>query len=397
MVQRSGLTILGATGSIGASTLDVVARNREHFELIALTAHSDHEALHRQCREHHPRYAVLVEEGAAKKLAAAIRADGLETEVLSGVSALEDMAAHPDADAVMAAIVGAAGLKPTLAAAHAGKRILLANKEALVMSGVFFMRAIEESGGEIVPIDSEHNAIFQCLGGRRDAGGRGVRRIILTASGGPFRTLPARDFAAVTPGEACNHPNWDMGAKISVDSATLMNKGLEVIEACWLFGVGPEMIEVVVHPQSVVHSMVEYDDGTVMAELGHPDMRTPIAYGLGFPERIDSGLPPMDFSRAPNLTFEPADLEKFPCLGLGFRAAQAGGRLPTVLNAANEVAVAHFLAGELSFAHIPQVIAATLDSFEEGADADIEAVIATDLHAREIAAKFAQRTEARHA
>lgn len=392
MVQLAGLTILGATGSIGVSTLDVVARNPGRYDIVALTAYSDHEGLLAQCREHRPRYAVLVKDDAAARLSTALREEGLDTEVLTGARALADVAAHVDTDVVMAAIVGAAGLLPTLAAAHAGKRILLANKEALVMSGAFFMRAIEESGGEIVPIDSEHNAIFQCLGGQRTAGG--IRRIILTASGGPFRTLPASEFAAVTPAQACNHPNWDMGAKISVDSATLMNKGLEIIEACWLFGVSPDIIDVVVHPQSVVHSMVEYDDGAVLAELGHPDMRTPIAYGLGFPERIDSGLPALDFCAIADLTFEAADTDRFPCLELAFAAARSGGRLPTVLNAANEVAVALFLAGDLAFDEIPRVIAATMARFEAGADADIDAVLATDRRAREIAQSCAAAGEA---
>lgn len=394
MVQPAGLTILGATGSVGVSTLEVVARNRGRFRVFALTAFSNYAELLKQCREHQPRFAVLVEEDAAEKLASAIREEGLKTEVLAGEEALAKVAAHSETTVVMAAIVGAAGLQPTLAAARAGKRILLANKEALVMSGTFFMQAIEESGGEIVPIDSEHNAIFQCLGGQRSARDRGVRRIILTASGGPFLDVPASEFAAVTPEQACNHPNWDMGAKISVDSATLMNKGLEVIEACWLFDIVPEMIEVVVHPQSVVHSMVEYDDGTVMAELGHPDMRTPIAYGLGFPERIESGLPALDFCKAPQLTFKPVDMEKFPCLGLAVSAARAGGRMPTVLNAANEVAVAQFLAGQLPFDEIPRVIAQTLSQFESGVDADLEAVLATDREARALATDSIRQREA---
>lgn len=382
MVQPIGLTVLGSTGSVGMNTLDVVSRNPGRFRIEALTAGANHAALLAQCREHRPRYAVLVKDSAADELKDAIRREGLPTEVLVGEQALVDVAAMPEARMVMAAIVGAAGLMPTLSAARAGKRILLANKEALVMSGAFFMQAIEESGGEIVPIDSEHNAIFQCLGGRRRPHGRGVRRIILTASGGPFRTTPAGEFAQVTPEQACNHPNWDMGAKISVDSATLMNKGLEVIEACWLFDVEPDLIEVVVHPQSVVHSMVEYDDGSVLAELGHPDMRTPIAYGLGFPERIASGLPRMDFLTAGPLSFEQVDADKFPCLGLGVRAAREGGRMATVLNAANEVAVARFLAGELAFDQIPGVIAAVMDSFAPGTDADIEAVLMTDQQAR---------------
>ncbi len=385
MVQAAGLTVLGATGSVGVNTLDVVASNPGRFRLIALTAHSDHETLFRQCREHRPDYAVLVESAAARELASAVRQAGLPTQVLEGTRALEEVAALPETEVVMAAIVGAAGLPPSLAAARAGKKILLANKEALVMSGTFFMQAIEASGGQIVPIDSEHNAIFQCLGNSRRCKDRGIRRIILTASGGPLRELPAEEFSRVTPEQACRHPNWDMGAKISVDSATLMNKGLEVIEACWLFDVSPDQIEVVVHPQSLVHSMVEYDDGSVLAELGHPDMRTPIAHGLGFPERIESGLSPLDLCEAGALTFEPADTARFPCLGLGIEAARQRGRMPTVLNAANEVAVAAFLANELSFTGIADVIRATLAASPKGEDADIQAVLATDAAARAVA------------
>ncbi len=397
MVQATGLTVLGATGSVGVSTLDVVARNPGRFEIVALTAHSDHEGLLAQCREHRPRYAVLVKDAAADQLEAALRREGLDTSVLRGEQALADVAAMPETDVIMAAIVGAAGLLPSLAAARAGKRILLANKEALVMSGAFFMQAVADSGGEIVPIDSEHNAIFQSLGGQRACRDRGVRRIILTASGGPLRERPAREFARVTPAEACNHPNWDMGAKISVDSATLMNKGLEVIEACWLFDVSPDQVEVVVHPQSLVHSMVEFEDGSVMAELGHADMRTPIAYGLGFPQRIESGLPPLDFCGLPPLTFEPVDTDKFPCLALGIRAARDGGRMPAVLNAANEVAVALFLDGAIGFDEIPGLIEATLANFEPGSDADIEAVLATDRRARELAKSAAQARKRRPA
>ncbi len=386
-VQRLGLTVLGSTGSVGANTLAVAARHPERFELIALTACSDHLALLDQVREHRPRYAVMVKDAAAAALDAAVWRAGLPTEVLAGTDALAQVAALPATDVVMAAIVGAAGLLPTLAAARAGKRILLANKEALVMSGALFMQAATDSGAEIVPIDSEHNAIFQCLGGagHRNLRALGVQKIILTASGGPFRTLPAEKFASVTPQQACEHPNWDMGAKISVDSATLMNKGLEVIEACWLFATTPDKVEVVVHPQSVVHSMVEYADGSVMAQLGHPDMRTPIAYGLGFPQRIDSGLPALDLIKAGPLTFEAADTERFPCLGLGYAAAQQGGRAPTALNAANEVAVAEFLAGRLRFDGIPRVIEDVLSQTEPGQDADIESVLDSDRRARALA------------
>lgn len=398
-VQRRGLTVLGSTGSVGANTLAVAARHPERFELIALTACSDHVQLLAQCREHRPRYAVMVKDAAAEALRAAVKSEGLPTEVLVGAEALARVAALPETDVVMAAIVGAAGLLPTLAAARAGKRILLANKEALVMSGALFMQAAAESGAEIVPIDSEHNAIFQCLGGmgRRDLRALGVRRIILTASGGPFRTLAAEEFAGITPEQACDHPNWDMGAKISVDSATLMNKGLEVIEACWLFDTTPDKVEVVVHPQSVIHSMVEYADGSVMAQLGHPDMRTPIAYGLGYPQRIDSGLPALDMQRAGPLSFEAADVGRFPCLALGYAAAKRGGRAPTALNAANEVAVAGFLAGRLGFDEIPRVIEAVLSQTEPGQDRDIDSVLKSDRTARALATKLMRETLGRPA
>ena len=334
------LTVCGSTGSIGVSTLDVVWRNRARYEIFALTAHSNVDLLAAQCRRWRPRFAVMSDESAAMRLGAVLSVEVPETEVLAGVSGLEQVAAHPDVDCVMAAIVGGAGLMPSLSAARSGKRILLANKEALVMSGRLFMDAVREGGAELLPIDSEHNAIFQCMPAVNARGGkRGVRRILLTGSGGPFRARDPESLRDVTPDDACAHPTWSMGRKISVDSATMMNKGLEVIEACWLFGVRPGSVEVVIHPQSVIHSMVEYEDGSVLAQLGNPDMRTPIAHALAWPDRIASGVAPLDLAGTARLDFEAPDFDRFPCLRLGFEAAEAGGAAPAVLNAANEVAV----------------------------------------------------------
>ena len=385
------LAVCGSTGSIGVSTLDVVSRNRSGFEVVALTAHTNADAMAAQCRVWRPRFAVMADESAASRLGVMLAADVPETSVLSGTSGLVHVAMHPDVDYVMAAIVGGAGLMPTLAAARSGKRILLANKEALVMSGRLFMDAVREGGAELLPIDSEHNAIFQCMsagqprsGGR--PGGRGVRRIVLTGSGGPFRARTFESLHDVTPDEACAHPNWSMGRKISVDSATMMNKALEVIEACWLFETGPETVEVVVHPQSVIHSMVEFDDGSVLAQLGNPDMRTPIAHALAWPERIASGVAPLDFAGTPRLDFEAPDFERFPCLRLGFEAARAGGTAPAALNAANEVAVEAFLNGRLRFTAIAPVAEATVEACAGEEPDTLDTVLDIDARARSWAA-----------
>lgn len=385
-----GVSVLGSTGSVGMNTLDVIARHRGRFRMVALTAHRDVDGLFRQCLEHQPRLAVMVEEAAAKRLATLVRESGLKTEVRSGTAALLEAAAAEDGRYVMAAIVGAAGLEATLAAVHAGKRVLLANKEALVMTGRIFMDAVRKSGAELVPIDSEHNAVFQCMPGGYRPGSwpRGVRRVVLTASGGPFRGWPRERLTEVTPAEACAHPNWSMGRKISVDSATMMNKGLEVIEACWLFDTGPERVEVVVHPQSVIHSMVEYEDGSVLAQLSNPDMRTPIAHGLGWPERLDAGVEPLDVLARGSLDFEPPDLEAFPCLGLAMQAARSGGGAPVVLNAANEVAVTAFLAGRLPFTGIAELVEAMLERVEAGRADTLEAVLALDKHTRDNAGNY---------
>ncbi len=379
-MKRQRLTILGATGSIGASTLDVVARHPERYEVFALTGHSRVDALADQCIRHRPRYAVVPAADEAQKLQSRLRAADLPTEVLAGEAALEQVAAAAETDAVMAAIVGAAGLRPTLAAVRAGKRVLLANKEALVMAGAVFMAEVRKSGAVVLPIDSEHNAVFQSLpadfGG--DLDGRGVRRLLLTASGGPFRAVPIERLAGVTPAQACAHPNWSMGRKISVDSATMMNKGLEVIEAHWLFGAAPDRIDVVIHPQSVIHSLVEYVDGSVLAQLGNPDMRTPIAHALAYPERIEAGVAPLDLFQVAQLTFERPDLDRFPCLKLAHRALAAGNNAPAVLNAANEVAVAAFLDGRLPFLRIAEVIGAALDAVPVAPVSDLPAVLAAD-------------------
>ena len=382
-----GVAVLGSTGSVGVNTLDVVARHRDRFKVIALTANRDVDGLLKQCLEHQPALAVMVDEKAAARLKSKLQESGLKTEVRSGSKALNEAAAMPEARYVMAAIVGAAGLEATLAAVDAGKRVLLANKEALVMAGHLFMDAVHKHGAELMPIDSEHNAVFQCMPGGYRAGAwpRSVRRIVLTASGGPFRGWPVERLEQVTPAEACAHPTWSMGRKISVDSATLMNKGLEVIEACWLFGASPERVEVVVHPQSVIHSMVEYEDGSVLAQLSNPDMRTPIAHGLAWPERIAAGVAPLDILARESLDFEPPDLEAFPCLKLAVRAAEAGEGAAVVLNAANEVAVAAFLAGRLSFTGIADLVAAALDDVPRSRCAALDEVLALDRRAREAA------------
>jgi 1-deoxy-D-xylulose-5-phosphate reductoisomerase len=384
-VSRQRLTILGATGSIGVSTLDVVARHPDRFEVVALTGHRRLDVLEAQCRQHRPKFAVVGEPAAARALAAALADVG--TEVLAGPAALEQVAALAEVDTVMAAIVGAAGLAPTLAAVRGGKKILLANKEALVMAGGLFMAEVARCRATLLPIDSEHNAVFQSLPHHFD--GRlsrsGVRKILLTASGGPFRATPVEQLANVTPDQACAHPNWAMGRKISVDSATMMNKGLEVIEAHWLFNAAPEQIEVVIHPQSIIHSLVQYVDGSVIAELGNPDMRTPIAHALAFPERIESGVDSLDLFKVAHLDFEKPDLRRFPCLELAYRALAAGGNAPALLNAANEVAVAAFLERGLPFLKIADVIAAVLDQVPCRSLADLDDVMHTDRLAREAA------------
>jgi 1-deoxy-D-xylulose-5-phosphate reductoisomerase len=381
-VQR--LAILGATGSIGVSTLDVAARHPERFEILALTGHRRLDVLAEQCRRFKPRFAVVGAAEDAGKLAAALEGT---TEVLSGSAALCRVAALPEVDTVMAAIVGAAGLPPAMAAVSAGKRVLLANKEALVMAGAVFMNEVKRAGAVLLPIDSEHNAVFQSLPPRFDGdfARHGVRRILLTASGGPFRRTPVAELADVTPDQACAHPNWSMGRKISVDSATMMNKGLEVIEAHWLFNARPDQIDVVIHPQSVIHSLVEYADGSMLAQLGNPDMRTPIAHALAWPERIDSGVPSLNLLDIAQLTFERPDLERFPCLALAYRALRAGGTAPAVLNAANEIAVEAFLDGRLSYGRIAAVIAATLDAVEPGPADDLAVVLAADAAGRDAA------------
>ena len=358
MSNVQNITVLGATGSIGLSTLDVIARHPERYKVFALSGFSRLAELLQLCVVHRPAFAVVPAEPQAAALREQLKAAGLATEVLTGEEGLCQVAAAAEVDAVMAAIVGAAGLRPTLAAVKAGKKVLLANKEALVMSGALFMQAVRDSGALLLPIDSEHNAIFQCLPTdfARGLGNVGVRRILLTASGGPFRETPLAALADVTPEQACAHPNWSMGRKISVDSASMMNKGLELIEACWLFDARPAQIEVVVHPQSVIHSMVDYVDGSVLAQLGNPDMRTPIAHALAWPQRIDSGVAPLDLFSIARLDFQQPDEQRFPCLRLARQAAQAGNSAPATLNAANEVAVAAFLGGRIRYPDIARMI-----------------------------------------
>ncbi len=376
---RRTLTVLGATGSIGLSTLDVVRRHPDRFGVYALTAATSVDEMARLCREFRPAVAVMADPAAAERLETAL-ADLAGTRVLAGEEALAEVASAGEADTVMAAIVGAAGLAPTLAAVKAAKRVLLANKEALVMSGRLFMDAVACSGALLLPIDSEHNAIFQCLPAERvrDLPGAGVRRILLTASGGPFRNHTADMLRQVTPAQACKHPNWSMGRKISVDSATLMNKGLELIEACWLFNTRPEQIEVHVHPESIIHSMVEYVDGSVLAQLGSPDMRTPIANGLAWPERVDAGVQPLDLFALGRFHFERPDAGRFPCLRLAAEAFEKGGTAPAILNAANEQAVAAFLAGELCFADIPVIIEHALGALSVQPADSLESIMAAD-------------------
>ncbi len=391
------LTILGSTGSIGTSTLDVVARHPDRYQVQALTAQCRDDVLFEQCARFQPRYAVLLDEAAAVRLTQKIAVAGLGVQVLCGVEALELVSSLPEVDAVMAAIVGAAGLRPTLAAARAGKKILLANKETLVMAGRLFMEMVRQHNATLLPIDSEHNAIFQALPhdycSANDAGGlaaRGVRRILLTASGGSFRDTPLSGLREVTPEQACAHPNWVMGRKISVDSSTMMNKGLEVIEAHWLFNAPADAIQVVVHPQSVVHSLVQYVDGSVLAQLGNPDMRTPIAHALAYPERIEAGVEPLDLIKVATLNFMAPDLVRFPCLALAYQALRAGGTAPAVLNAANEVAVAAFLDRQIPFLAIPRLIEEVLAALPVSAVNTLDDVLDADAAARATAQELVQ-------
>jgi 1-deoxy-D-xylulose-5-phosphate reductoisomerase len=385
------IAVLGATGSIGASALDVIARHPHRFAVAALSAHRNVDALVALCVRHRPDLAVIADPTLEPELRTKLAAAKLPARTMSGETGLREAAAG-EADIVIAAIVGAAGLDSTLAAARAGKRLLLANKEAVVMAGPLLLRALREGGGDLVPIDSEHNAIFQCLpGGRTDLEKAGVRRIVLTASGGPFRGRTRAQLAGVTPDQACAHPNWVMGRKISVDSATLMNKGLEVIEAHWLFGARADRIEVVVHPQSIVHSLVEYADGSTLAQLGNPDMRTALAHALAYPERIVSGVAGLDLARLGSLQFEAPDRTTFACLDLAWRALAAGGTAPAILNAANEIAVAAFLAGTLPFLAIAEVIAATLDAMPAEPVETLERLIYADLTARQHAQRIMRR------
>lgn len=387
------ITLLGATGSIGQSTLDVVARHPDRYQIYALTAHARVDELAAQCAMFRPQVAVVGTPEAASRLAGLLESLGVSTEVAHGEQALCDVASASECDTVMAAIVGAAGLKPSLAAAHAGKKVLLANKEALVISGALFMNAVADSGATLLPIDSEHNAIFQCLplGYRRRPDDHGIRKILLTASGGPFLDRDITTLDDVTPEQAVAHPNWSMGRKISVDSATMMNKGLEVIEAHWLFGAAPDQIEVLIHPQSVIHSMVSYADGSVLAQLGNPDMRTPIAHALAYPDRIDSGVDTVDLARIAGLNFRHPDYERFPCLRLAFDALRAGGSAAAVMNAANEIAVEAFLDRKIGFRRIPELIATVLDRVPRTALDGIDSLLAQDHAARECALGLVRR------
>ncbi|MBC3860916.1 1-deoxy-D-xylulose-5-phosphate reductoisomerase [Undibacterium jejuense] len=389
--NKQQVCILGATGSIGVSTLDVIARHSDKYDVYALTAHTQVEKLAAQCAQFHPKVVVVGSATAADGLRQLLVASGqANIQIEFGAAALCAVASAPECDIVMAAIVGAAGLPASLAAAEAGKKVLLANKEALVMSGNLFMNAIKAHGASLLPIDSEHNAIFQCLprsfDGQPDQ--HGVRKILLTASGGPFLYRDIQTLSSVTPEQAVAHPNWVMGRKISIDSATMMNKGLEVIEAHWLFNVPADRIDVVIHPQSVIHSMVSYNDGSVLAQLGNPDMRTPIAYGLAYPERIDSGVDALDLIKVGKLNFEAPDFNRFPCLALAYQALQTGGSAPTILNASNEIAVQAFLDGKIGFTMIPQVIEQSLQKIVVTEMTDLESILAADAEARSVATKL---------
>jgi len=384
MGKLQQVTILGATGTIGINTLNVISVHSKRFTVFALTANNNVEGLFNQCLKFKPSYAVMLEENAAEQLFQKLQQAGSSTKVLSGMASLEFVSSHENTDIVMAAIVGAAGLKPAIAAAKAGKRILLANKETLVMAGSIFMEAVEEGGATLLPIDSEHNAIFQVMPNikGKSLANRGVKKILLTASGGPFRTASLEELKRVTVKQALHHPNWVMGPKITIDSATMMNKGLEVIEAHWLFNASPDQIEVVVHPQSVIHSMVEYVDGSVLAQLGNPDMRTPIAYALGYPDRLESGVSSLDLFKIARLDFEVPDTQKFPSLRLAFDALKAGGNAAAIMNAANEVAVDAFINEKISFTDIPVLIEYVLEKSQIKQVTDIEMLISSDIEAR---------------
>lgn len=383
-----GICVLGATGSIGVSTLDVVARHSHLYKAVALTANHNIDLLFEQCMSHHPEYVVVVDENKAKSFEQKIQNTPIsDIKVLTGSESLEYVSTLDSVDSVMAAIVGAAGLLPSLAAAKAGKTILLANKEALVMSGDIFMDAVAKSGAQLLPIDSEHNAIFQCMPAGYKSGmqAKEARRILLTASGGPFRQMPVDQLVNVTPAQAVAHPNWDMGKKISVDSATMMNKGLEMIEACILFAMKPDQIQVVIHPQSIIHSMVDYVDGTVLAQMGNPDMRVPIAYSMAWPERFESGVAPLNIFDVRQMDFEEPNLERFPCLRLAYKAINLGGIIPTVLNAANEIAVDAFLNEQIRFTDIPMVIEGSMDKFTATPASSLELILDADKNARLVA------------
>ncbi len=388
-----GLCILGATGSIGVSTLDVISRHPDKYKVVALTANTNIDALFKQCQQYRPQYAVVVNEEKAVSFKQKLDESGLnDITVLVGAQALQQVASLDQVESVMAAIVGAAGLLPTLAAAKAGKTVLLANKEALVMSGDIFMQAVAESGAHLLPIDSEHNAIFQCMPGGYETGTRAkqARRILLTASGGPFRATPIADLEHVTPEQAVAHPKWDMGRKISVDSATMMNKGLELIEACLLFNMSPEDIQVVIHKQSIIHSMVDYVDGSVLAQMGNPDMRTPIAHAMAWPERFDSGVEPLNIFEVKQMDFEQPDLQRFPCLRLACEAVKAGGIMPTILNAANEIAVDAFLNEMIRFTDIPKIIEKTMAEFSPDIADSLDIILQADADARQVSSALVE-------
>ena len=389
--MKQKITILGSTGSIGTNTLDVVARHPDQYEIFALSASTQVDLMLKQCAQFKPRFAVMASSAHAQQLADKLKQNSLQTEVLQASDALETIASHPDVDAVMGAIVGAAGLAPCLAAAKAGKRLLLANKEALVVGGALFMDTVKRHGATLLPIDSEHSAIFQCLPEDSSTWATRVDSLLLTASGGPFRQRDPATLSEITPEQACSHPNFSMGRKISVDSATMMNKALEVIEARWLFDMAPEKIKVVIHPQQIVHSMVQFNDSSVLAQLGTPDMRVPIACGLAWPERIASGTPVLDFTKLAALTFEEADAKRFPGLHLSWQALRAPEGTTTVLNAANEVAVAAFLERRLSFDRIHAVNLQTLESLQPGSISCVEDLMALDLRAREQASAIAKQ------
>jgi 1-deoxy-D-xylulose-5-phosphate reductoisomerase len=387
------VAVLGSTGTIGVNTLDVISRHEDKYQVYALTANSQTERLAQQCEKFRPQYAVMVDEKAAEQLREQLKTRSPQTIVLQGSTALDQVASDDAVDIVMAAIVGAAGLASTLSAAYAGKRILLANKESLVMSGKLFMDAVRDNNAELLPIDSEHNAIFQCLPLNYTEGLQavGVGKILLTASGGPFRDLPLDEFATITPEQAIAHPNWTMGKKISVDSATMMNKGLELIEACWLFNTSLEKIQVVLHPQSVIHSMVQYIDGSVVAQLGQPDMRTPIAHGLAWPERIESGVSNLDLYELGGLDFRHIESSRYPCLELARQAVTAGGTGSTILNAANEIAVQAFLDGEIAFTQIAETVEYALSVCSPGSADSIDRILTADTNTRSVASEYIGR------